>query len=219
MIRRDKITRQAFALIILVSGIDVYADNKATELVRDSSYFHLLIYSAGILRGFSNDSVIAARQWQSDLVMDNGGNLEINLDVDVDSLEVDNEKDRALYDHLANAGQPSPRAVKRTKRIMLGKKVLDVRRYPTVRVQVNVDFNSRNIDVSVEIKGRTARKIVALTLECKDQISRAVGDIHFTHRDFGLRPYSTLLGAIKIAEPLDFHFAAAVPIACKDLSA
>lgn len=217
MICHHKIARQAFALIFLVIGVDVYAENAALELVRDSSYFHLLTYSAGILGGYGNDSVIAARQWQSDFKIENDGSLGINLQVDVASLEVDNKKDRAMYDHLASAGQPSPGAVKRTKRVMLGKKVLDVRRHPLVKVRVIVNYGSRNSAVSIEIKGRTASKIIALSVECGNRISRAVGEINFTHSDFGLRPYSTLLGAIKVAEPLDFHFAVEVPLGCKDL--
>lgn len=212
-------THRATALLILLLtfSLNVQAKehaNKTGELVTKSSFFHVLIYSAGLLGLFGHDHVVAATNWDSRYTIKNNGDLRITVKIDVESLEADNENDRASYSHFAEAGQPSIEAIDSTKENMLGEALLDVANYPDILVTINGNLESRQVKIKLKVKDHEAEIRSDYVLGCDEGRSIAKGEFRLNHADLGLEPYSTFFETIAVAEPMDFKYAAVIASYC-----
>lgn len=212
------IRRATVLLILLVTfSISVQAKeyaHKTGELVTGASFFHVLIYSAGLLGFLGHDHVVAATNWESRYVIDKNGDLRITMKIDVASLEIDKVSDRAIYSHLTEAEQPSIEAVDSTKENMLGEAVLDVMNYPGITVVINGNLQSRQIRINLKVKEHQAETESDYVLECDEGLAKAKGAFRLNHSDLGLQPYSAFFGSIAVAEPMDFKFVVVIASDC-----
>jgi len=188
------------------------------EFTYNESYFHVLIYSDGVLKGLGHDHVIAATNWLGNYEIKNNGDLKIYMKIDVASLDVDDVKNRAKHPYLSKKAQPSEKAVHGTKQNMLSKNILDAKNYPYIRTIIVGNINTRQIKIDISIKDHKAEVSTKFDLECANGVVKAKGNFRFNHADLGLRPYSVFFGSIKVAEPIDFYFVAAVSSDCKEIT-
>lgn len=215
--------RRATVLLILLVTFSAnvraqaYADTSG-EFVDEESFFHVLIYSAGLLGIFGHDHVVAATNWESSYTINENGDLGITMKIDVASLEIDNESDRAAYSHLAGAEQPSIEAVDSTKENMLGEALLDVMNYPGISVAINGNLESRQIKINLKVKDHEAEIWSDYILECDEGLAKAKGEFRLNHADLGMEPYSAFFGAIGVAEPMDFKYVVVIAMDCDALA-
>lgn len=188
--------------------------HKTGEFVTGASFFHVLIYSAGLLGFLGHDHVVAATNWESRYEINSSGDLRITMKIDVVSLEIDKASDRAIYPHLAEAEQPSVEVVDSTRENMLGEVVLDVMNYPDITVVINGNLESRQIRINVKVKDHEAETWSDYVLECDEGLAKAKGEFRLNHTDLGLEAYSAFFGSIAVAEPMDFKFVVVIASDC-----
>ena len=187
------------------------------EFIYNESYFHVLIYSAGVLGDLGHDHVIAATNWLGNYEVKNNGDLKIYMKIDVASLEVDDVNNRAKYPYLSKKAQPPGKAIHGTKQNMLSEKILDANNYPYIRTIIVGNIKTQQIKIKLLIKDNKMEMNTNFDLECINGVVKAKGNFQLNHADLGLQPYSVFFGSIQVAEPIDFYFVAAVSSDCKEI--
>ncbi len=203
------------ATLLFVNCPALAEQNQQNGSIAPNSYFHVLVYSSGLLSGFGHDHVIAATQWRGQYKITNQQNLSAQIQVDVKDLVIDRNSDRLLYPHLANKEQPTHEDIVGTKINMLSKTVLDEKRYPRILAKISTNLKTKKMEVRLILAGREAQTTADYQLLCENGKMKAKGRFRFNHANFNLTPFSALLGTIKVSEEMDFYFMAATTSDCR----
>ena len=166
----------------------------------DPSDGRLLIRTgvAGPAAKLGHRLTIALNTWQAAVEWADGQPAALHMAVDVESLEV-----------LSGEGGATPltppeKSLARSNAL----KVLDAKRFP------EISFHSSTIERTqsgyrlagtVQIHGTARDCAVDLSVE-DDDIWRMSCDVVVRHSDFGLKPYSMLMGAMKVADAVTVSF-------------
>ncbi len=130
------------------------------------------------------------------------------LEIPVEALVVDDPELRAREgDEFTSA--PSADDVVGTRRNMLSDDVLDAANYPVVRVTgvgPAVEAGEQRLEVTFELLGRLIPFIVPTSIEVDGDLLQAEGTFRLTHEELGMRPFSVMMGALTVGEPLDFVY-------------
>ena len=137
------------------------------------------------------------------------GQSRVELEIPVDRLIVDDAALRRLEgEDFAN--QPSKDDIAATRTNMLGNALLNARQFPTIKVTGTsgpVDAkNSAMLDLSVQLVGQEIRLTIPSTLKLEGDQLEASGAVDLSHRQLGLRPFSALLGSLRVAEQMKFKY-------------
>lgn len=144
---------------------------------------------------------IAMNSWHATVAWSDGEPSEVHMTVDVDSLEV-----------LGGEGGVTPlsgpeKLLARSNAL----KVLDVKRFPQIvfdTTAIERTDTAYRLAGTVQIHG-TARDIaVDLSVEDSGDVWRMSADVDVRQTDFGLKPYSMLMGAMKVADAVTVSFSA-----------
>ena len=103
----------------------------------------------------------------------------------------------------------SKQDIARTRSNMLGKRVLNARQYPTVKLTgtgTSGDGPKFMLGLSIEIFGRVVELRVPLTLQLDEDVLEATGAFQLSHSDLGMRPFSAILGALRVADDMNFKY-------------
>jgi len=177
------------------------------QIDSEQSRVHWLVYSAGALSRLGHNHVISV-PLPSGVVRLDPQLSSFVLEIPVEALVVD---DPALRARLGNgfSGTPSADDIEGTRRNMLSARLLNVEQYPTLRIAGAGpvgEAGSQTMNLTVHIAGNTAELVVPVTVRIDDEVVQAEGSFQLTHEQLGLRPFSALLGAIKVAEQMDFSY-------------
>lgn len=214
------IRRQAGAVLMTLLGAALSAlPARAVEYTIDPgrSTFAVLTHKAGIASGLAHDHLIVAGAPKVTLDFDRARPEATKFDfvVAVDALEVDAPAARAaLEGRLRELGlqkddlptvPESDR--KKVRAAMLGESQLDGAKFPEIRAEVlGLERSATsaagaeagwNLVLRLTIRGRTLERRLAATWSEKDGTlaGETYTELHF--KDFGIEPYSTMLGAIR----------------------
>jgi hypothetical protein len=172
------------------------------------SELHVLVYRAGPFARFGHNHVIAARALAGQLTLtgDVAGST-FDLLLPVDALDVDPESLRAQYGEDF-ASERSTADIDGTRANMLGAALLDSAAYPYVRVAGTVvrATESYAADVEIAVKETVVRRTTPVALTLTATTVTASGTLTFDHAELGLTPFSALLGAIRVADEIEFRF-------------
>ncbi|KUH67830.1 S-adenosyl-L-methionine-dependent methyltransferase [Mycolicibacterium novocastrense] len=144
---------------------------------------------------------IALNSWHATVGWSDGEPAEVALTVEVDSLEV-----------LSGEGGVTPltgpeKALARSNAL----KVLNAKRFP------RIEFETRDIKKiedgyrltgTLQINGKTRDQVVDVIVQDLDDVWRMSCETTVRHSDFGLKPYSMLMGAMKVADAVTVAFTA-----------
>ncbi len=134
---------------------------------------------------------------------------DLELDARAFSIEVSEEVDRLVVEvdaaslvvlHAMKDGRPAPSALSARDlakiRETIADEVLHVARHPKIRFEAKITSRGDlpQLDGALELAGRTRPLRVELVEEGASWVARAV--IH--QPDFGVTPYSAMLGSLKI---------------------
>ncbi len=103
----------------------------------------------------------------------------------------------------------SKQDIARTRSNMLGKRVLNARQYPTVKLTgagTSGDGPEFMLGLSIEIFGRVVELQVPLALQLDEDVLEATGAFQLSHSDLGMRPFSAILGALRVADEIHFKY-------------
>ena len=168
------------------------------------SLVQIRVYRAGRLAHLGHNHLVAARhiegrlhrfvdRWFADLAFP------------VDRLTVDEPalRQAAGADFAASL---SPAAVAGTRANLLGPRVLDAARFPSVRVRAVMDAKAAAADLWLVVRGRTFAATIPVRLDERADRLVATGWLQLRHADLGLEPFSALGGALRVAETLEIEF-------------
>jgi polyisoprenoid-binding protein YceI len=182
------------AVAAMPAGCDEYSiDPGRSEMV-------VKIFKAGLASGLAHDHVIRASEFAGTVVWNPGQPTaaQIEIQADARALVVDEPEVRARYQVEGELSDDKRRDVRET---MESAKQLDVQAHP------DMAFHSTSVratgDGSIEVTGdltlhgvtrsisfRTSPVLVEGTLS-------AEAEIDFLQSDFGIKPYTAMLGAVK----------------------
>lgn len=136
---------------------------------------------------------IAMNTWHATVGWSDGEPSEMTLTVEVDSLEV-----------LSGEGGVTPltgpeKGLARSNAL----KVLNAKRFPQIVFETsNIEKISDGYRLAgtLQINGKTRDQVVDVEVQEIDDAWRITGESDVRHSDFGLKPYSMLMGAMKVAD-------------------
>lgn len=186
------------------AGAEVYRiDSQASDV-------RLLVYRDGVLSTFGHNHVVSSKDFAGTIqVQPPPGQSRVEITIPVDRLIVDDAAARRLEG--ADFGSvPSTDDIAGTRANMLSGALLNAKQFPTIKVTGTsgpVDAgNSTVLDLSVQIVGKEIRLPVPVTLKVEGDQLEASGEIELAHRQLGLKPFSALLGSLRVAEQMKFKF-------------
>lgn len=179
------------------------------EIDSSSSQVYWLVYSAGALSRLGHNHVISAPVLDGSVqLIPQRQRANFFLEIPVASLNVD---DSALRAELGEefSGNPSADDIEGTHRNMLSERLLDAEQYPMLRISgsgPSGEAGAQTITLAVEIAGVSSEVVVPVSVSIDDSVINAEGSFQLTHEMLGLRPFSALMGALKVAEEMDFFY-------------
>ncbi len=93
---------------------------------------------------------------------------------------------------------------------MLSTALLNAGRFPAIKVAGTsgpVDAkNSATLDLSVQLVGQEIKLTLPATVKPEGDQLEASGDVELSHKQLGLKPFSTLLGSLRVAEQMKLKY-------------
>ncbi len=181
----------------------VYKVNGADSLVE------IRVYREGRLAHLGHNHIISSRDLRGIIILARDvGNSTLDLQLPVATLVVDDPTLRQASGKDF-ATELSEADIEGTRTNMLGAKVLDAERFPQVQVRAKVAGGKLpvlELDASVRLLGisRPLKIPVKVELDGDQLTANGIFDIHQT--EFGLKPFSTLVGALTVKDKLTIRF-------------
>jgi polyisoprenoid-binding protein YceI len=144
---------------------------------------------------------IAMRRWQATVGWSGGEPAAAQLTVDVDSLEV-----------LRGEGGITPLSGPEKNLIRSNAlRQLDAGRFP--RIGFTADSIEKSPDGyrltgTLQIRGKSRAQIIDLRTDDLGDVWRLSGRVRVRQSDFGVKPYSLLMGSLKVADDVTVSFTA-----------
>ena len=186
------------------AGAAVYRIDPRTSEVR------LLVYRDGVLSTFGHNHVVSLKDFTGTIhLRPKLSQSRVELEIPVDRLIVDDPAQRRLEgEDFAN--EPSNDDIAGTRTNMLSDALLNARQFPTIKVTGTsgpVDAkNSATLELSVQLVGREIKLTIPSTLKLEGDQLEASGAVELSHRQLGLKPFSALLGSLRVAEQMKFKY-------------
>ncbi|OBB77084.1 YceI family protein [Mycobacterium sp. 852014-52144_SCH5372336] len=144
---------------------------------------------------------IAVNTWHVTVGWSDGEPSEVTLTVHVDSLEV-----------LSGEGGVTPltgpeKALARSNAL----KVLNAKRFPRIEFEtsdIEKTGDRYRLTGTLQINGKTRDQVVDVAVQEADGVWRMSCETIVRHSDFGLKPYSMLMGSMKVADAVTVAFTA-----------
>jgi polyisoprenoid-binding protein YceI len=178
----------------------------ATQWELSSSDGDLLVTTGvtGPAAGMGHRLTIAMTSWHATVSWTDGEPTAVDLTVDVDSLEV--QRGEGGVKGLSGAEKSMARSN--------ALKSLDAKRFPTIRFRADdisaIDGGYR-LTGTLAIHGRPRDRSVDLRTEDLGETWRMSCESVVSHADFGVKPYSMMMGAMKVADDVTVSFTAVHP--------
>ncbi len=186
------------------AGAGVYRIDPRTSEVR------LLVFRDGALSTFGHNHVVSLNDFKGTIQLQ--PKLEqsrVELEIPVDRLVVDDAALRRL-EGKEFANEPSKDDIAGTRTNMLSSALLNAKQFPTIKVagaSGPVDAkNSAMLALSVQIVGQEIKLTIPCTLKLEGDQLEASGAVELSHKQLGLKPFSALLGSLRVAEQMQLKY-------------
>lgn len=214
---RKSLTR-AFLLSLLaliLSGTIVDAQKSGApgvvyQIDPRASDVRLLVYRDGVLSTFGHNHVVSLREFTGTIrLQPKLAQSRIELDIPVDRIVVDDAEVRR-GEGQDFASQPSEGDIAGTRTNMLSAALLNAARFPAIKVigtSGPVDANNAAmIEISAQLVGQEVKLSLPATLKIDGDQLEASGEVALSHKQLGLKPFSALLGSLRVAEQMKFKY-------------
>jgi polyisoprenoid-binding protein YceI len=140
-----------------------------------------------------------AMDWRATVLWGSAAPLAVELTVDVVSLEV-------LRGDGGVTGLSGPeKALVRSNAL----KSLDVKRFPHIGFRsdsVTATEGGYRLDGTLEVHGTARERMIELHVEQTPDAWRMSCEAEVSHAEFGVKPYSMMMGAMKVADSVSVSF-------------
>jgi hypothetical protein len=170
--------------------------------------FRILVYRDGPFARLGHNHVVLAQQISGSIILrEPRDRSTFELSLPVVHLLVDDQQARD-EEGPAFASTPSATDTGRTRENMLGPRLLDHQRFPSVRIVGGLTSGeeSPSAQVEIHIRQSVARKAVPIDLSITNDHLTIRGYLEVSHRELGLEPFSVMMGAIRVAEVMKLRF-------------
>jgi len=185
-------------------SVDIYRIDPQTSDVR------LLVYRDGVLSTFGHNHVVSLKDFTGTIhLQPKLARSRVELEIRVDRLVVDDAAVRR-QEGQDFANEPSNDDIAGTRMNMLSSALLNAKQFPTIKVTGTsgpVDAkNSAMLDLSVQLVGQEIKLTIPATLKLEGDQLEASGEVELSHKQLGLKPFSALLGSLRVAEQMKFKY-------------
>ena len=201
-------------VLVLASSIAWPQDDGSSQRTMyrvdvEGSDIRLLIHRAGALSRLGHSHVISVGQMDGTLyVHPDLEQSQFELEIPVRGLIVDDPLlRREEGDEFSN--EPSERDIALTRGNMLGKRVLNAEQYPIIKLNgtgPRADGPEFVLELSIEFLGRVVELSIPTTLQLGGDILEVTGAFRLSHNELGMRPFSAMMGALRVADEMDFKY-------------
>lgn len=179
------------------------------RIAAEQSTLHILVYRGGGMAHLGHNHVISANTikgevWLAQALAQSGFNIEFA----VNDLIVDDAAARAAEgaDFTTNVNDAAREG---TKRNMLKPQLLDGEHYPSIQLRSIAIGGSRElaqVTAQITIKDQTREVTLPVQLRIAQNTLHATGEFVIRQSDFGITPYSVMLGALQVLDQLKIKF-------------
>jgi polyisoprenoid-binding protein YceI len=204
-------TRWQKALLAATATLScvVAAQEEVYTVDASASDIHWRIYKAGTFSRFGHNHVISVADFTGTVTRaDDIAASTFELVIPVESLVVDDPMLRANYGEDFSS-VPTPEDIAGTHRNMLSADVLDAANHPMLVVRGKLasgSLETATFALTIELLGRSVEVSAPGAVEVDGDSLVASGEFRVTHADLGMSPFSVMLGALAVAEPLDISY-------------
>ncbi len=200
--------------LMLVSGVawgqDIGSSGPGVYQVEaESSDIRMLIHRAGALSWLGHSHIVSVGQLDGTIhVYPELDQSRFELVIPVQGLVLDDPRLRHEEGDEFSTDL-SEHDIAGTRRNMLGKRVLNAKQYPIVKLTgtgTRDDGPELVLELSIELLGRVVELQVPTTLLLDGDVLEATGTFRLSHSDLGMRPFTAMLGALRVAEEMDFKY-------------
>jgi len=175
----------------------------------ESSDIRILIHRAGALSWLGHSHVISVGQLDGTIyVHPDLAQSRFELAIPVQGLVVDNP---VLRDEEGDefSSEPSEHDIARTSSNMLGKRVLNAEQYPVIKLAGTGNWGDGTefmLKLSIELLGNAVDLQVPTTLRLDGDVLEVTGSLQLSHSNLGMRPFTAMLGALRVGDEIDFKY-------------
>lgn len=182
------------------------------QIDSSASDIHWRVYRSGSLAVRGHNHVISASRISGSVELAKPPQKsQFTLEIPVAALVIDDPALRRRY--AEDFSKPiSTDAIIATRSNMLGPKLLDAASHPRIHLQgaaiVRGDKGNENVAIPCTLKlaGKTIQLRLPARISVTNGLLRASGSFTLSHRQLGLEPFSAALGALQVADNIDFNF-------------
>jgi hypothetical protein len=198
----------AVGLVIIATAARAQRVEAGTFVIDPAeSEVHWRIYRAGTFARFGHNHVIS---WPAPAgtveVASEPPASQVEMVIDVGDLVIDNPELRARYGEDFSS-EPTQEDIEGTRNNMLGEQVLQAEAHPSVTIRgggLTAFDADAVIDLEVELLGRSVSFSVPVDVVLETDSLTAKAQFRLTHEDLGMEPFSVMLGALQVADEMDF---------------
>jgi polyisoprenoid-binding protein YceI len=203
-----------FALLLSSSIVDAQKSGEAGVTIyridAQTSDVRLLVYRDGVLSTFGHNHVVSLKDFAGTIhLRPKLAQSRVELDIPVDRLIVDDPAVRR-QEGQDFANEPSKDDIAATRSNMLSNALLNAGQFPAIKVTGTsgpVDAgNSAMLALSVQLVGQEIKLAIPATLKLEGDRLEASGEVELSHKQLGLKPFSALLGSLRVAEQMKFKY-------------
>jgi polyisoprenoid-binding protein YceI len=175
-----------------------------------ASDLHWLVYKAGTLSRLGHNHTIAVTDLHGS-VWKNDANLaasRFEMEFSVAKLVIDDPALRATLG-ADFSSVPTAKDIEGTRGNMLGDRVLDGEKFPTIRIVGTgpaARDGAQTMAATVEILGRSVPLTIPTHVAVDGDEITATGEFELNHADLGMKPFTVMLGALAVGEKLSFNY-------------
>lgn len=167
------------------------------------------LYKAGFASAFAHDHVVRATRFSGEVVYDPDalGSASVRLEVETASLVVDEPEARSRYGIEGDLSEEDRAKIQQT---MESADQLAVEKYPVISLEstsVEPGENGRlQVTARFTLHGETRSVTFPAQVELANGVLHATGEFRFLQSDYGIKPFSAKLGAVRNQDEVLLHF-------------
>lgn len=175
----------------------------------DASWLRVLVYRGGLLRGLGHNHVVSHNNITGTLLLGQDPlRSEFELEFRVQDLLVDDPQLR-LLEGPDFPGQISRKDIAGTRANMLGKKLLQARQFPSIKIrseQIAGSLPDVEVEATVMIGGAEFTVVFPASIEIISDTFVASGELEIRHAEIGLSPFKAVLGTLRVRDTLTLKY-------------
>lgn len=192
-----------------VREVPAAADAQHYRINPQRSTLHILVYRGGTMAQLGHNHVLSSRTLSGEIWLHSTlARSGFSIELPVNDLIIDDEQARAAEggEFLARV---SDAARAGTRRNMLKPELLDGERYPLIQLHAVRIIGTREqpeVTVQITLKARSRELTLPVQLTVTPEMLRATGRFDIRQSDFGITPFSVMLGALQVLDQLTIKF-------------